>query len=86
MNVYANALEASLDRLPGGSDKTNFDKQALKFIDKIEEIHPSVKEQLYFLANAITSDAKTVNVNILVINHIPHSRNGNVLGSQNLHH
>jgi hypothetical protein len=42
-----------------GSDKAAFDKQTLKLIDEIEELEPSVKDKLIFLANAIIRDAKT---------------------------
>jgi transcriptional regulator with XRE-family HTH domain len=55
----ADALEVSLDYLAGGSDKAAFDKQTLKLIDEIEELEPSVKDKLIFLANAIIRDAKT---------------------------
>lgn len=55
----AETLEVSLDYLAGGSDKVNFDKRTLKLIDEIEELDPSVKDKLYFLANAIIRDAKT---------------------------
>jgi len=55
----ADAFEVSLDYLAGGSDKAAFDKQTLKLIDEIEELEPSVKDKLIFLANAIIRDAKT---------------------------
>jgi len=55
----ADALEVSLDYLAGGSDKAAFDKQTLKLIDEIEELEPSTKDKLIFLANAIIRDAKT---------------------------
>jgi transcriptional regulator with XRE-family HTH domain len=55
----ADALEVSLDYLAGGSDKVAFDKQTLKLIDEIEELEPSTKDKLIFLANAIIRDAKT---------------------------
>lgn len=55
----ADALEVSLDYLDGGSYKAAFDKQTLKLIDKIEELEPSVKDKLIFLANAIIRYAKT---------------------------
>ena len=46
--------------LPGsGSNKAAFDKQTLKVIDEMEELKPSVKDKLIFLANAIIRDAKT---------------------------
>lgn len=54
----ADALEVSLDYPAGGSDKAAFDKQTLKLIDEIEELEPSVKDKLIFLANAIIRDAK----------------------------
>ncbi len=55
----ADALEVSLDYLAGASDKVGFDKQTLKLIDEIEELEPSIKDKLIFLANAIIRDAKT---------------------------
>jgi transcriptional regulator with XRE-family HTH domain len=55
----ADVLEVSLDYLAGDSDKVAFDKQTLKLIDEIEELEPSVKDKLIFLANAIIRDAKT---------------------------
>ena len=55
----ADALEVSLDYLAGGSDKTAFDKQTLKLIDDIDELEPSVKDKLIYLANAIIRDANT---------------------------
>ncbi|CAM4114544.1 Helix-turn-helix [Pedobacter westerhofensis] len=55
----ADALQVTLDYLAGGSDKANFDKHTLKLIDEIEELEPSVKDKLYFLANAIIRNAKT---------------------------
>jgi len=55
----ADTLEASLDYLAGEGSKTGFDKQTLKLIDEIEELEPSVKDKLLFLANAIIRDAKT---------------------------
>lgn len=55
----ADALEVSLDYLAGDSDRASFDKQTLKLIDEIEELEPSIKDKLLFLANAIIRDAKT---------------------------
>jgi transcriptional regulator with XRE-family HTH domain len=55
----ADALEVSLDYLAGDSGKTSFDKRTLKLIDEIEELEPSIKDKLLFLANAIIRDAKT---------------------------
>lgn len=55
----ANTLEISLDYLAGDSDRASFDKQTLKLIDEIEELEPSIKDKLLFLANAIMRDAKT---------------------------
>ncbi|MFD2286692.1 hypothetical protein GJU39_22345 [Pedobacter petrophilus] len=43
----------------GEGGKTGFDKQTLKLIDEIEELEPSIKDKLLFLANAIIRDAKT---------------------------
>ena len=55
----ADALDVSFDYLAGGTDKAAFDKQTLKLIDEIEELEPSIKDKLIFLANAIIRDAKT---------------------------
>lgn len=55
----ADTLEVSLDYLAGEGNKTGFDKQTLKLIDEIEELEPSIKDKLLFLANAIIRDAKT---------------------------
>ncbi|WP_184470208.1 helix-turn-helix domain-containing protein [Pedobacter sp. AK013] len=55
----ADTLEVSLDYLAGEGSKTGFDKQTLKLIDEIEELEPSIKDKLLFLANAIIRDAKT---------------------------
>ena len=55
----ADALEVSLDYLAGEGNKVSFDKQTLKLIDEIEELEPSIKDKLLFLANAIIRDAKT---------------------------
>jgi transcriptional regulator with XRE-family HTH domain len=55
----ADALEVSLDYLAGGSDKAAFDKQTLNLTYEIEELEPSVKDKLIYLANAIIRDAKT---------------------------
>jgi transcriptional regulator with XRE-family HTH domain len=55
----ADALEVSLDYLAGDGERATFDKQTLKLIDEIEELEPSIKDKLLFLANAIIRDAKT---------------------------
>lgn len=55
----ADTLEVSLDYLTGDGNKTGFDKRTLKLIDEIEELEPSIKDKLLFLANAIIRDAKT---------------------------
>jgi len=47
----------SLDYLAGEGNKTGFDKQTLKLIDEIEELDPSIKDKLLFLANAIIKNA-----------------------------
>lgn len=55
----AEGLDVSLDYLAGTTDKASMDKQTLKLIDDIEELEPSIKDKLLFLANAIIRDAKT---------------------------
>ena len=51
--------EVSLDYLAGEGEKMAFDKQTIKLMGEIEELEPSVKDKLIFLANAIIRDAKT---------------------------
>jgi transcriptional regulator with XRE-family HTH domain len=55
----AGALEVSLDYLVGNSKKAAVDKQTMKLIQEIEELEPSVKDKLFYLANAVIRDAKT---------------------------
>jgi hypothetical protein len=55
----ADALDVSLDNLAGNSKKAALDKQTLKLIHEIEDLEPSIKDKLIFLANAIIRDAKT---------------------------
>lgn len=55
----ADALEVSLDYLAGNSKKAAVDKQTMKLIHDIEELEPSIKDKLIFLANAIIRDSKT---------------------------
>lgn len=55
----ANVLEVSLDYLAGNSKKAAVDKKTMKLIHDIEELEPSVKDKLFFLANAVIRDAKT---------------------------
>lgn len=55
----ADALDVSLDYLAGNSKKAAVDKRTLKLIHDIEDLEPSVKDKLLFLANAVIRDAKT---------------------------
>ena len=55
----ADALEVSLDYLVGNSKKAAVDKKTMKLIHDIEELEPSIKDKLIYLANAIIRDAKT---------------------------
>lgn len=55
----ADALEVSLDYLAGNSNKAAVDKKTMKLIHDIEDLEPSIKDKLIFLANAIIRDAKT---------------------------
>ena len=55
----ADALEVSLDYLAGVGNKASFDKQTLSLIHEIEELEPTIKEKLIFLANAVIRDSKT---------------------------
>lgn len=55
----ADTLDVSLDYLAGNSQKATVDKQTLKLMHEIEDLEPSIKDKLLFLANAIIRDAKT---------------------------
>jgi transcriptional regulator with XRE-family HTH domain len=55
----ADALDVSLDYLAGNSKKAAVDKQTLKLMHEIEDLEPSIKDKLLFLANAIIRDSKT---------------------------
>jgi hypothetical protein len=55
----ADVLEVSLDYPAGNSKKAAVDKQTLKLIHDIEDLEPSVKDKLLYLANAIIRDSKT---------------------------
>lgn len=55
----ADALEVSLDYLAGDARLASVDKQTLRLIHDIEELEPSIKDKLFFLANAVIRDAKT---------------------------
>lgn len=55
----ADVLEVSLDYLAGNSKKTAVDKKTMKLIHDIEDLEPSIKDKLIFLANAVIRDAKT---------------------------
>ena len=55
----ADALEVSLDYLAGNSKKAALDKKTMKLIHDIEDLEPSIKDKLIFLANAVIRDAKT---------------------------
>jgi hypothetical protein len=54
----ADALEVSLDYLACEAART-VDKQTMKLIQDIEELEPSIREKLFFLANAVIRDSKT---------------------------
>jgi transcriptional regulator with XRE-family HTH domain len=55
----ADVLEVSLDYLAGNSKKAAVNKQTMKLIHEIEDLEPSIKDKLIFLANAIIRDSKT---------------------------
>jgi transcriptional regulator with XRE-family HTH domain len=54
----AKELDVSLDFLAGQGRNSNYDKKTLKLINDIEELEPSVKEKLLYLANAVIRDFK----------------------------
>src|SRR5882724_9040990 len=53
----ADALGVSLDYLAGEGKQASFDKQTLTLIHEIEELEPTIKEKLFFLANAVIRDS-----------------------------
>ena len=55
----ADALEVSLDYLAGDGKKAAVDKQTMKLIHDIEDLEPTIKDKLIYLANAIIRDSKT---------------------------
>lgn len=55
----ANALGVSLDFLVGEGQNATFYKQTLRLIQDIENLEPTIREKLIFLANAIMRDNKT---------------------------
>lgn len=55
----ADALDVSLDYLAGDARVAAVDKQTLKLMHDIEDLEPSIKDKLFYLANAIIRDAKT---------------------------
>jgi transcriptional regulator with XRE-family HTH domain len=55
----ADILEISLDYLAGNSKKAVVDKKTMKLIYDIEDLEPSIKYKLIFLANEVIRDAKT---------------------------
>jgi transcriptional regulator with XRE-family HTH domain len=55
----ADVLEVSLDYMAGNSKKAAVDKKTMKLIHDIEDLEPSIKDKLIFLANAVIRDAKT---------------------------
>lgn len=55
----ADVLEVSLDYLAGNSKKAAVDKKTMKLIHDFEDLEPSIKDKLIFLANAVIRDAKT---------------------------
>lgn len=57
--AIAKALEVFLDYLAGNLKKAAVDKKTLKLIHDIEDLEPSVKDKLIFLANAVIRDSKT---------------------------
>jgi hypothetical protein len=52
-----------LNYLAGNSKKAAVDKNTIKLIHDIEDLQPSIKDKLIFLANAVIRDAKTGKAN-----------------------
>jgi transcriptional regulator with XRE-family HTH domain len=55
----ADVLDISLDYMAGNSKKVAVDKKTMKLIHDIEDLEPTIKDKLIFLANAVIRDAKT---------------------------
>lgn len=55
----ADAFGVSLDYLVGEGQNSNFDKRTLDLVQEIENLDPTVKERLLYLANAVIRDYKT---------------------------
>jgi transcriptional regulator with XRE-family HTH domain len=55
----ADVLEISLDYMAGNGKKAAVDKKTMKLIHDIEDLEPTIKDKLIFLANAVIRDAKT---------------------------
>lgn len=51
--------EVFLDYLADNSNKAAVDKKTMKLIHDIEDLEPSIKDKLIYLANAVIRDAKT---------------------------
>jgi len=48
-----------LDYLAGDAKNVAVDKKTLRLIHDIEDLEPTLKDKLIFLANAVIRDAKT---------------------------
>lgn len=53
----ADTFDVSLDYLVGGVN-SKYSTQTLQLIENIEMLEPSIKDKLFFLANAVIRDAK----------------------------
>jgi len=56
---YSNVNGPAICGWSGGYNKAAVDKKTMKLIHDIEDLEPSIKDKLIFLANAIIRDAKT---------------------------
>ena len=55
----ADVVEVSLDYPAGNSKKATVDKKTMKLMYDIEDLEPSIRDKLIYLANAVIRDAKT---------------------------
>ena len=55
----ADVVEVSLDYLAGNNKKATVDKKTMKLMYDIEDLEPSIRDKLIYLANAVIRDAKT---------------------------
>lgn len=59
MLIKSAIIPVSIAPMEGDAKKAVIDKQTMKLIHDIEDLEPSLKDKLIFLANAVIRDSKT---------------------------